>query len=38
MAMYPEKKESTIKGDRCDLAKDPPTIKLVFSLGNKERK
>ena len=38
MAVNPEKKERTIKGDRGDLAKDPPTVKLVFSLGHKERK
>ena len=38
MAMNPEKKESTIKGDRCDTAKDPPTVKSVFSLGHKNGK
>ena len=38
MAANPEKKERTIKGDQCDLAKDPPTVKSVFSLGQKERK
>ena len=38
MAMNPEKKERTIKGDQCDLAKDPPTVKSVFSLGHKDEK
>ena len=38
MTMNPEKKEKTIKGDRCDLAKDLPTVKLVFSLGHKDGK
>ena len=33
-----EKKERTIKGHRCDLAKDPLMVKSVFSLGHKERK
>ena len=38
MAVNLEKKEKTIKGDRCDPAKDPPTVKSVFSLGHKDRK
>ena len=38
MAMNPEKKERTIKGDQCDLAKDPPTVKSIFSLGHKDGK
>ena len=38
MAVYPEKKESTVKCDRCDSAKDPPTVKSVFSLTHKEKK
>ena len=29
MAVNPEKKERTIKGDQCDLAKDPPTVKIL---------
>ena len=33
-----EKKERTIKGDRCDPAKDPPTVKSVFSLGHNDGK
>ena len=33
-----EKKERTIKGDQCDLAKDLPTVKSVFSLGHKDGK
>ena len=32
MALGPEKKERNVKGDRCYLARDPPTVKLVFSL------
>ena len=38
MAVGPKKKERIVKGDRCESAKDPPTVKLVFSLGNKDRK
>ena len=38
MVVSLEKKERTVKGDRCDLAKDPPTVKSVFSLGHKDRK
>ena len=38
MAMNLEKKERTIKCDRCDLAKDLPTVKSVFSLGHKNGK
>ena len=38
MAVNPEKKERTIKGDRCDPAKDPLMIKSVFSLGHKDGK
>ena len=38
IVVNPEKKERTIKGDKCNPAKDPPTIKSVFSLGHKERK
>ena len=38
MAVNPEKKERTIKGDRCDLAKDPPMVKSMFSLGHKDGK
>ena len=38
MAMNPEKKERTIKGDQCDLAKDPPMVKSVFSLKHKDGK
>ena len=38
MAVSSEKKERTIKGDRCDPAKDPPTVKSVFSLGHKDGK
>ena len=34
----PEKKERTVKGDQCDPAKDPPTVKSVFSLGHQEGK
>ena len=38
MAVNPEKKERTIKGDRCDPAKDPLMIKSIFSLGHKDGK
>ena len=38
MTVSPKKKERTIKGDQCDPAKNPPTIKLVFSLGHKDGK
>ena len=38
MAVDLGKKERTIKGDRCDPVKDPPTVKPFFSLGHMERK
>ena len=38
IVVNPEKKERTVKGDKCNPAKDPPTVKSVFSLGHKERK
>ena len=38
MAVNPEKKVRTAKGDQCDPAKNPPMVKSVFSLGHKERK
>ena len=38
MVVSSEKKERTIKGDRCDLAKNPLTVKSVFSLGHKDGK
>ena len=38
MAMNPEKKERIIKGDQCDFAKNPLTVKSVFSLGHKDEK
>ena len=34
----PEKKEISVKGDRCNPAMDPPTVKSVFSLEHKEGK
>ena len=34
----PKKKERTVKGDQCDLAKDPPIVKSVFSPGHQEGK
>ena len=37
MAVNPKNKESTVKDDCCDPAKDLPTVKSVFSLGYKER-
>ena len=38
MVMIPKKKERTVKGDQCNLAKDPLTVKSVFSLEHKEEK
>ena len=38
MATGPEKKERIVKGDWFTLAKDPPTVKSIFSLKHKERK
>ena len=38
MALGPERKEKTVKGEWCNLAKDPLTIKLIFSLEHKDRK
>ena len=38
MAENLEKKERTVKGDRCDPAKNPSMVKSVFSLKHKERK
>jgi len=38
MAMNPEKKKRTIKGDWCDPTKDSLTVKSVFSLGHKDGK
>ena len=35
MAVNPEKKERTIKGDRCDSAKNPLIVMSVFSLGQR---
>ena len=38
MALGPERKEKTVKGDWCNLAKDSLTIKLIFSLEHKDGK
>ena len=38
MALRPERKEKIVKGDRCNLAKDPPTVKSVFSVEYKDGK
>ena len=38
MAVNPKKKERTIKGNRCDPAKDPSTVKSIFSLRHKDGK
>ena len=35
MVVSLEKKERNIKGDRCNSAKDPPTVKSIFSLGHR---
>ena len=37
-ALEPKRKEKTIKGDWCNPAKDPPTIKSIFSLEHKDGK
>ena len=38
MAMNLEKKKRTIKGDWCDLTKNPSMVNSVFSLGHKDGK
>ena len=38
MVMIPKKKERTVKGDRCNPAKDLLTVKSVFFLKHKEGK
>ena len=38
IALGPERKEKTGKGDRYNLVKDPPTVKSIFSLEHKEGK
>ena len=38
MALAPKRKEKTVKGDQCNPAKDPSTIKSVFSLEHKDVK
>ena len=38
MVVNPEMKERTIKGDRCEPAKDPLMIKSIFSIGHKDEK
>ena len=38
MALAPKRKEKTVKGDQCNPAKDPSTIKSVFSLEHKDGK
>ena len=38
MALEPERKEKTVKGDQCNLAKDPPTVKSIFSLEHRDEK
>ena len=38
MALVPERKEKTIKGERCNPIKDLPTVKSVFSLEQKDEK
>ena len=38
MAVNPEKKERTIKGDQCDPANDALMVMSVFSLGHKDGK
>ena len=38
MVVNPKKKEKTVKGDRCNLAKDPLMVKPSFSLEHKDEK
>ena len=38
MIINPEKKERTVKGDQCNSAKDPSTVKSVFSLEHNNEK
>ena len=38
MAVGLEKKERTIKGNRCNPPKNSPTVKSVFSLEHKDEK
>ena len=38
MALWPEKKEKTVKDDQCNPAQDPLTVKLIFSLEHKDGK
>ena len=38
MVVGSKKKERTIKGNWCNPAKDPPTIKSIFSLERKDGK
>ena len=33
-----KRKERTVKGDQCNLVKDPPTVRSIFSLEHKEEK
>ena len=38
MTLGPEKKEKTVKDDRWNPAKYPPTVKSIFSLKHKDWK
>ena len=38
LTVGPERKERTVKGNQCNSAKDPPMVKLVFSLEHKDKK
>ena len=38
MVVSLERKERTVKGDRCNSAKESLTVKSVFSLEHKDRK
>ena len=38
MAFGPKRKEKNVKGDQCNTAKDPLTIKSVLSLEHKDEK
>ena len=36
MARWPKEEKMTVKDDRCEPAKDTPTVKFVFSLEHKD--
>ena len=38
IALGPERKEKTVKGDRCNLTKDPLMVRSVFFLEHRDGK